>query len=262
MNLKRQLCEAFCDTSLVREVPIGFAIRSPFKWFTGDALVFYARREGAHLRFEDSGSTLFDLETAGVDMSASTRLETLDELAREHGVVFDQEESLFRSGWVTEAQSGVEGIRFLSFMNRVQDMLFTTWERTVSTFKEDLIAALQRSAPVGVIVELGVPPVSELSYYTVDVVVRHGGKIAAVFPATSEQKALEAILFSKELELRHIGDVVPFLVLESAGTGKIHSNTQAKALNSSLLMAAWDGGSLEVVDKVLRQVGAVATLPN
>lgn len=237
---------------------MGFAIRSPYRWITGEPLIYYARKDGDKLRFEDDGSTLFDLETAGVDMTSSTRLATLSELCSNYGVQFDQADVRFSSPWVDSTRAGHAALNFLEFMVRVQDLAFTTRERTASTFRDDIVAALNMRNNGSLTVETNKAPLPSLSYYTVDIVVTNPatGRAAAVFPATSEQKALEAILFSKEIELRGVSEVAPFLVLDQAHTTKVHRNTQAKAMNSNLLqMAAWDGGVGEVVDKVFNRIG-------
>ena len=256
MSIERQICEALCKGFTARSVPIGFAISSPFDWFTGDKMIFYARTRGALVRFEDSGATLFELEGAGVDLSSHTRMASLRELCVDCGIMFDESASQFYTEWAKPEEVGFAAIKFMSFMVRVQDMLLTVRTRIASTFKEDLIAAVKERFSEEASIELNEPPVSTLSYYVVDIVLRHrNGKTAAIFPATSEEKALGATLFAKEIELRHIDNVIPFLVFEQAGSSRIGKDTQAKAMNSELQLATWDGGRMDVMDKIARHVG-------
>lgn len=252
--MDKQICEALCSGFKVREVPIGLAIASPFDWFTGDKMVFYARTKGSLVRFEDSGATIFELEGAGVDLSSSARMESMLELCEELGVHYDDQEFQFYSDYVRPDAVGLAAIKFMSFMVRIQDMLLTVQSKVANTFKDDLIAAVrQRFGDDDV--EINDTPVPELSIYTVDIVVRQkSGKLAAIFPATSEEKALSATLFAKELELKNIDNVVPFLVFEHTGTTKISKATQAKAMNSELELATWDGGSAEVLEKISKHV--------
>lgn len=255
MGLRDQICEALCKGFQVRKVPMGFAIASAFDWFTGDKMVFYARTKGALVRFEDSGGTLFELEGAGVDLSSHTRMESLRDLCRENHVQFDEDEATFFTNYVKVEEVGLAAIRFMAFMIRVQDMLLTVKTRVASTFKEDLIAAVQERFHGVADISINDAPVPELSYHTVDIVVRHhSGKLAAIFPATSEEKALSATLFAKELELKHIDNVVPFLIFENAAGAKVSRDTQAKAMNSELQLATWDGGHADVLDKISRHV--------
>jgi hypothetical protein len=143
----------------------------------------------------------------------------------------------------------------MSFMVRVQDMLLTVRSRVASTFKDDLIAADQGRFGQEAEVTINDAPVGALAYYVVDIVVKHkNGKLAAISPATSEEKALSATLFAKKLELKNVDNVVPFLVFKNAGTSRISRDTQAKAMNSELQLATWDGGHSEVLDKIGRHV--------
>ena len=255
MTIASQICDALCKGFTVHEIPIGFAIKSPFDWFTGDKMIFYARTKGALVQFEDSGATLFELEGAGVDLSSRTRMGSLQQLCRDSDIRFDEEESQFSTDYVKAEEVGLAAIRFMSFMVRVQDMLLTVRSKIASTFKEDLIAAVQERFGSEASIALNEAPVSALSYYVVDIVVRHkGGKTAAIFPATSEEKGLSATLFAKELELKNIDNVVPFLVFEHAATARISKDTQAKAMNSELQLATWDGGHSEVLDKIGKHV--------
>ena len=257
MTVKEQICRALCDGFVSRQVPMGFAIRSPFDWFTGDKLTFYVRVRGSQMRLEDSGSTIFDLEGAGVDLSSVTRQELLEALCKEHGVLHDEDESVFHTEWLDEGRVGLAAITFVAFLQRLQDLTFTTRTRVASTFKDDLISALAERFGGEAEIVSDEPPVPSLSYYVVDILVKHkSGKVAAIFPGTSEQKALEAVLFAKEVELRNIDNVVPFLVFEQTQSGKIRKDTNAKALNSELQLAAWDGGRLDVLDKVAKRIGA------
>lgn len=254
MSIQRQICDALCKGFQVHQVPMGFAIGSPFDWFTGDGMAFYARTKGALLRFEDSGSTVFDLEGMGVDLSNPSRLQSLLEICADHGVHYDEEECIFYSDYVKPEEVGLAAIKFMSFMLRVQDMLLTVRHKVASTFKEDLVAAISERFGTDEVAVNDVP-VADLSYYVVDIVVRHkGGKIAAIFPATSEEKVLSATLFAKDLELKNIDNVVPFLVFEHSNPKKITRDTQAKAMNSELELATWDGGHADVLEKIGRHI--------
>jgi hypothetical protein len=254
MNLHERLCEAFCENFSIKEVPIGFSVKTPFRWHSGDFLSFYARKSNAKLRFEDDGLTVSELEGAGVDITNGTRFEMLQEMLSSTGIKYDQDEFLFYTDYVSEERAGIAALSFLEFMIRVQEFLLTARSRVANTFKDDLIAALIERFGVEN-VHLNDAPVGSLSYYVVDIVVRHkGGKMAAIFPATTEAKALEAVLFSKEIELKNVSNVVPFLIVEDSEFSKITRQTRSKAMNSDLQMGAWGGGQLDVIDKVEKHV--------
>lgn len=258
-TLKDDICESLCHGFDVRSVPIGYAVKSPFRWFTGDSLVFFVRVNQGHVRLEDDGTTYSELEGAGVDFSSETRMTILDELLKEHGVVFDQSEMLFHTEWAVDRQAGKLVSNFLAFMTRLQDLTFLNRERVQNTFKDDLFSALRERLAGEATIAKDEVPVPELEYYAADIVVRHkNGRVAAIFAVSNERKALEAVLFSKEIELNRVANVVPFLVYEETNMTRINKRTQSRALNSDLELAAWDGGRSGVVDKVTRHVSIKA----
>jgi hypothetical protein len=255
MNMQAQICEAVCKGFRVREVPIGYAIAAPVEWINGDKIRFFARIEGERGRLEDDGSTVFELEGSGIEVLSGNRRVLLGQLLDEHSVEFDEEESLFRTPWVAASEVAKLVPQFSAFMTRVQDLSFLSRDRVESTFKEDLASALRASAGRGVEVLLNVPPVPSLPVYLADIVIKsQSGKTVAIFPVTSDVSVLRAVLFSKEVELNHVPDVVSFLVYETVDRGRISSQNQAIAANSELIPAVWQASKSEVVEKVLRRV--------
>lgn len=254
MNLQQEICAAFCDGLIVRKVPVGYAISTPVTWFSGDTISFYARVEGERARLEDSGSLLFDLEGQGVDLSSENRMEILSGLLRDHGVVLEEEDGLFCTEWVPKAKIAALALPFLTFLARVQDLLFLNREIVKSTFREDLIGALEDTfSETSVSVSEALIPA--LPHYTVDIVVRaSSGKTAAVFPATNDVTVLRAVLFSMELQKHNVPDIVPFLIYENLDKGAITHQSREIAFNSDLTPAVWSGGREEVMQKVQRYV--------
>jgi len=238
MILKKQICNALCEGFSVRKVPVGYAIKSPIDWFLGEPLTFYIREEMGRARLEDSGTLYADLQAMGVDFTSNNRRLALDSLLKEHATQFHIIPN------------------YMAFLTRVQDLMFLNRDRVASTFREDLIAAVEnRFKKLGKI-EIGEAPIPSLPRYTVDIVVKtHNGKTLAIFPAVSELNSVEAILFSKELELEKVDNVIPFLVFEDFNSSKISQRTMARALNSNLSTAAWNGGKREVLDKIYNQSG-------
>lgn len=254
MNLQKEICAAFCDGLIVRKVPVGYAISTPVTWFSGDTISFYARIEGERARLEDSGSLLFDLEGQGVDFSSENRMEILSGLLGDHGVVLEEEDRVFCTEWIPKGQIAALALPFLTFLARVQDLLFLNREIVKSTFKEDLIGALEvtfSEASVSVSEAL----IPSLPHYTVDIVVRAAsGKMAAIFPATNDVSVLRAVLFSMELQKHDVSSIIPFLIYENLDKGAITQQSREIAFNSDLTPAVWSGGREEVMQKVQRYV--------
>lgn len=254
MNLKKEICAAFCDGLLVRDVPVGYAISTPVTWFSGDTISFYARVEGERARLEDSGTLLFDLEGQGVDFSSDNRMEILSGLMKDHGVVLSEEDGVFCTDWVPKGAISTLAIPFLTFLARVQDLLFLNRDVVKSTFTEDLKSALEDDFGDSA-VSVSEALISTLPHYTVDIVVRTPiGKTAAIFPATNDVAVLRAVLFAMELQKHRVEGVVPFLIYENMDRGAITQQSREIALNSDLTPAVWSGGREEVIQKVRRYV--------
>lgn len=254
MNLQKEICKAFCDGLIVREVPMGFSISTPVTWFSGDTISFYARVEGDRARLEDSGSLLFDLEGQGVDFTSENRMELLSALLDEHGVMLSEEDALFCTEWTPANDVARQAIPFLTFLTRVQDLLFLNREIVKSTFKEDLVAALEDKFSEGNVAQ-SEALIPSLPHYTVDVVVRAAsGKVAAIFPATNDVNVLRAVLFSMEVQKHDLSNIVPFLIYENLDKATITQQSREIAANSDLLPAVWSGGRDEVIQKVQRYV--------
>jgi hypothetical protein len=70
------LCSALCSGLALREVKIGYAIKTPFKLPDGDSIALYIRRDLENprmLRFEDDGGTIAALEEDGVSLESEAR---------------------------------------------------------------------------------------------------------------------------------------------------------------------------------------------
>lgn len=122
---------------------MGHAIRTPFRWVHGEPLVFFAEMADGQVRMRDSGDTLAILEDVAGDLSSETKLDAMRSLAAEHGVVFDEAGSLFCSEWTPEERLGDNAVRFMSFLNRLQDMSLLSREKVQNAFRDDLIDALK-----------------------------------------------------------------------------------------------------------------------
>lgn len=252
MNLQKEICAAFCDGLIVRPVPMGYVISTPVTWFSGDTLSFYARVEGERARLEDSGSLLFDLEGQGLDFSSEARMELLSNLLHDHGITHSDDDGLFCTEWVGKAQIAQLALPFLTFLTRVQDLLFLNRDIVKSTFREDLISALEDTFTEQC-VSISEALIPSLPHYTVDIVVRTtSGKVAAIFPATNDVSVLRAVLFSMEAQKHRATEIVPFLIYESVDKTTITQQSREIAINSDLIPAVWSGGRDEVIQKVQR----------
>lgn len=258
MGIERSIRTAFCEGFRVREVPIGFAITTPFSWLGADPLTLYARVEGDRIRFEDSGATLALLEDTSGDLSSEARVDALYMLAAEHGVVFDEDGNRFFTQWVDSSASERELVLFVSFMNRIQDMQLLNRDRVENTFREDLIEYIKEKLMGKYeIVERGEIAHPRFKGYVADLIVSGHGRSAAIYAATAEVKALEALLAAELIHREKLQNVRPYLVYENYVSSHITTRTRTRTMNSEVLqLADWSGGPDEIVEKVESAVRA------
>lgn len=256
MNLERAICSAFCEGFHVREVPIGYSIRTPLDWLSQEPLVFFAEVSGGAIRFTDSGDTLLQLEDEAGDLRSESRIRAISELAASHKVQFDEEGASFYSDWIAEDKAGPGAITFLSFMNRLQDLALLSRERVAGTFREDLIDALRSEFGDRLEVSERESLTDDHPDYIADAVISGGQRSAAIYAATSDLKVLEALLAAEEIRKTPGANVIPFAVFEDMLNSKIGMKTRRRALNSNVLhIADWRGGRDEVIEKISQTVG-------
>lgn len=252
MNLQEVICRSFCDGFRVQSIPKGFSIVSPFSWLEDDPLVFYAAKKDGKLRLEDSGASLMYLEDVAGDLSTDTRMETIRELAKQHGVTFDEETVTFSTQWFDEAEVGRGVIDFLSFMNRLQDLQFLSRERAENAFKEDLIASIQDYFGEGYSVQERQEISPDKGGYIADVLVKSdNGKAVAVYAATAEVKVLEALLAAELVKRESLNALTPILVFEDYINSMISKKNRKRSMNNEVLkLADWSGGKDEIIEKI------------
>lgn len=260
MSFQQTLCSALCDGFQVREVPIGFSITSPFMWLEDEPLVFIGRKEGKKIRFEDSGATLMLLEDVAGDLSTDARLDAIRMLASEHHVTYDEEGHKFYTQWqdIDSSSSGI--ISFLSFMNRIQDMKLLSRERVENTFRDDLVRAITEHFSSGFSVKERQEVIPGKIGYISDVSVTNpANRTVAVYAATQEVKALEALLASEVVFRENIKTVMPLLVFEDYLSSSISKRTRTRSMNNEvMLLADWSGGKEQVIEKVEKSFKSAA----
>lgn len=251
MTVQKDICAAFCDGLSVREIPLGYAIKTPFTWLHGEPLVVFGEKSEGLVRIRDAGDTLALLEDIAGDLTSETKLDAMRQLASEHGVFFDEENALFLSEWTDEANLGNSAIRFMSFLNRMQDLSFLSRDRVSSAFRDELTAAIKERFEGRF--HVGVREVLSADHkeYTADIIIRSARMQAAVYAAISEVNALEALLAGQVFGRDHGVRTVPIVVFEDALHNKVSSRTRRRITNSPTLQTAdWAGGRDEVIDKI------------
>ncbi len=202
-------------------------------------------------RLEDDGQTIGFLEAGGVDLDAEARFEALAELLREHDAFLDERECLIHTSYHAEERLPAAAVKFSALLLRIYDLLLLTPSRVRSTFRDDLIDMVRRQFGPTAAIDLNAPVQDSMKDYPVDIIVRApDGRALAIFAATSEMKALEALLFWKEYRDQEIAKLRAMLVVETSKPRDIKERTFSRVMNSGLILAAMDGEEIQIGRKM------------
>ena len=257
MRLKA-FCEAFCAGMALTEVPIGYAIRTPFKVSDGDALGMYLRRlegqDGVY-RIEDDGLTAAALEEAGIDLEDDARRAELIKLLSEYDCQYDEEQFIIYTDYVEEARLPPVFFKFCSLLLRIQDLALISAERVRKTFLADLKKLVEKNFGCATEISFSSPIDASLRDYVADIIIKSpDGTSLALFAGTSEVKALEALLLATKLREDRRRGIKSMLVVESAKPKQIKERTFSRIINSGLLLASMDGAEWAITDKIAESI--------
>jgi|SRR5580658_635259 hypothetical protein len=251
--MKDQLCKAFCDNLLVRQVPAGLAVSTGFLDPNGDRIGFYVRTlDQGQYRIEDDGYTLPALEASGLDFSSGSRGEAMDALLSEYGVAIDEEARAFTIDPVSEASLPVSAMRFVAFSLRVRDFALMTEARIVSTFRDDVAKLLRESMSDRGRLEEAVAIDPGLSDFLADFVLRvPGRRPVGVYLATGDAQVLEAILVQMRAiyEIKLDCAVIALLERGRSITSKVRQN----ASNRLTAVAEFRGDEIASIQRIAHE---------
>lgn len=194
--MKEELCKAFCDNLLIRQVPAGLAVSTGFLSPEGDRIGFYVRnQEGGLYRLEDDGVTLPALEASGLDFGSGSRGHAMKELLEEYGVTIDDEARAFTVEGVSKDSLPSIAMRFVAFSLRVRDFALMTEARVLGTFREDVGKLLRQSVADRAVLKEMTPVTPELADFSADFVLEAPNRRpVGVFLGTSDARVLEAVI--------------------------------------------------------------------
>jgi hypothetical protein len=194
--MKDELCEAFCDGVLVREMKNGFAIRTPYDDLKGEPLAFYAigPNEDGLFRIIDDGTTVPFLEASGVSLESETRFSAFTGILQEYKASYSEgERQIYMPSLRRDMLAGAS-LRFMALLLRVQDLALMTPDRVESTFRDDVMEKLRERFQKEADFRENEPVNADLHSAIPDVVIQAQKKQpVAVFVATSGQKIQEAV---------------------------------------------------------------------
>ncbi|MGX7873691.1 DUF1828 domain-containing protein [Mesorhizobium sp. ORM6] len=252
--MKEILCKAFCSTLQSRSVPGGYAIETPYQNSDGDPLLlYYVRSAPAKWRIEDDGTQVALLEANGVDISGRSRGEALATLLTEYGVAFDPEARTLYSPTMPEAELGQASLRFVALLLRLQDLALLSAQVVRNTFREDAITAIRGKFEGIAQIEENAPIAPELSAYTADIRISAAGSSPlAVFLATSEERALQALVLKMEVEKYRQEAIRVILLIEKAKDNPLRESTYALSQVRLDDVLSFRGVETEAMDRLVR----------
>lgn len=258
----KELCNAFCTGLSMREVPIGYAIKTPFVGPDGDSLAIYLRRQTGSpsvVRFEDDGSTIASLIEDGVSLESDARSNALAELLKQYDAFHDENGAVLHTDYFDESRAPANFTKFMALMLRVQDLRMLTRERVRESFKDDVRKFVEEHFHGRVAIAEDVNPNEILRDYVADfVLTAANGATLAVYATSTENKALEALLLWQELARQSITDIQSMALLEQAKPPAIKERTISRLMNSQVLLGSFDGVTVDLARKMSASLG----LPN
>lgn len=257
MKLK-ELCSALCSGLAMREVPIGYAIKTPFHNQDGDSIGVYIRRQNDNpsmLRLEDDGGTLAALEEYGVSFTNDARLDALSALLKQYDAQLDESDVIIHTEYLLEDRVPAAFTKFMALLLRIQDLQMLSQERVREIFKDDVRALVEKHFKGRVEILEDEKPNEVLTDYVADFVLRApSGETLAVFAASSELKALEALLLWQEVTRRNVKHVRSMAIFEGAKPQRIKSRTMSRLMNSEVLLGAMEGDTWELARKMAQNL--------
>lgn len=230
---KQLLCEAFCQDLDVSNVPAGLVVRTGFMNRDGDAIGFYVTHhplDSGLWRVEDSGLVIPMIEAAGVNLESGPRAAALHRLLNEYSASFDAEAMELHSEYVSEAELPSEAMRFVALLLRVQDLELLNTETVANTFREDVVADLDRYISQRATIRYRAAPHERLKDFEADALIQKDGVSLALYFATSDERVNEAVILWMENKQLSVGLKVA-LMLEREKPPQINNRSLRRAMN-------------------------------
>ncbi len=252
--MKRLVCEAFCASLEVRQVPAGYAVSTPYSNADGDPLlVYFVRDERGRWRLEDDGTQVPLLEANGVDLSGKSRGDAFDALLDEYDVQFNKHSRTLYSAPLADAELGSAAVRFVGLLLRLQDLALLSPQIVRSTFREDALSAIHKAFDGKAIVSDQAEISAELAGQDADVVIRApDAPPVGIYFATSEERALQALVVKMEMDkYRDIATSV-ILLLEHAKTNPVKPPTLGLAMARLDAVVSFRDAQLDTLERIAK----------
>jgi hypothetical protein len=252
-QIKDDLCRAFCGALAVHRVPAGYAVGTSYEGIDGDDIGFYVVGPDENDKWvvQDDGMCVSAIEAAGADLANKARNSMFTELREQYGVSYDKESGELSMAPVEAQQIGQEAIRFLGFMLRVQDLILTSTERTLSTFREEAALMIRDLAAkrAEILENYVIDP--KLKEYPADLaIVTPGRAPVALFFGVSDMHVMEALLLQSYAEIEKIEcKVMALLETEKS----VSEKTRQRANNHLEAVPNFRGDEQNACKRIVRE---------
>jgi len=252
--MKEILCNAFCAALQCRSVPGGYAVELPYQNADGDPLLlYYIRLSPTEWRIEDDGTQVALLEANGVDLGGRSRGGALNSLLSEYDVTFDQDARTLSSPALKEGDLGEASLSFVALLLRLQDLALLSPQIVRNTFRDDAVSAIRGKFEGIAQIEENAPISSKLPAFTADVRITSPESLPlAVYLATSEERALQALVLKMALEKYRSEPIRVVLLLEKARDNPVRDATYALSQARLDDVLSFRGVESEAMDKLVR----------
>jgi Domain of unknown function DUF1828 len=260
-DLKRQLCNIFCESIDVRPVPSGLAISSAFEDSAGDPISFYLTASENGFQIEDDGAYLSHLIARDIPIDEGTRGQLLDAILDRGGAYWDRETYEIRSTNFPEGEIARRAVDFLSSLIRVRDLELLTRNVVRSTFREDATTAINTRFGNVANINENEPINRDFSEFPADLVIRPKVPNAipgVVYFVNTNDKLNEALLLQMDAELLKRTDFEVVALVEDPEMKMISRRKFQRAQNRSLSMPIFRGDEDAAMTMIGRKLRLVA----
>jgi len=258
--VKELVCEAFCASLEVVQVPAGYAVSTPYANADGDRLMLYfVRDERSRWRIEDDGTQVPWLEANGVDLSGTPRGEAFQELLDEYDAQYNKDSCTIYTPPLDEAELGAAAVRFVGLLLRLQDLALLNPQIVRNTFRADAIAALHHEFDASATVSEQSQLSPEIPGQEADVIIRTSASPPlAIFLGTQEERALQALVLKMEAEKYRGIDGIVVLLVERAKANPIRETTLSLSMARLDAVVSFRESKRDTMDRLRRLAGVKA----
>lgn len=254
MNLKKEICAAFCQDVDVSHFNGGIAVSMPYRNYLGDKIGLYVLGpEDGPYRIIDNALTVSFIEAEGAKLDSPSRRSSFDNLLSIYGASYDDDLGEVFIDEVSHEKLAKSILDFSALLLRLNDMLMLTQEHVANTFKEDVRKALRAELDGRAIILEDEPVSGDLSEVIPDMVFKAQGRDpVALFLANSESKLWQAIHLQMmaNYETRTPVSIVAMLENDRIGSSKL----RAQADNRLDAVPRYQGAPKDAVHRVVVEV--------